>query len=80
MNQEVSASSQSCSLRGLHPSHIFLVPAALALSSALLFTGLSLPLLHSQKIFWKSEYSVWAGVMALWHQNEWLLAMTPPPF
>ena len=41
----------------------------------LLITGLSLPLMHAQQmIFWKSSYSVWAGVVALWHANELALA------
>ncbi|MBI3996415.1 MAG: paraquat-inducible protein A [Candidatus Omnitrophica bacterium] len=61
-------------LRDLHPKQTLLVPLALVLSTALLFIGLSLPLLYSQKMFWKSTYSVWAGVVALWQQNELALA------
>jgi len=41
----------------------------------LLITGLSLPLLDTQQmIFWKSTYSVWAGVVALWRDGEQILA------
>ena len=47
---------------------------AIALSAILLCIGLSLPLLYSQKLFWKSTYSVWAGVVALWDQGEHALA------
>lgn len=62
-------------LRELHPKHTIPVPAALLLSTALLITGLSLPLLHAQQmIFWKSSYSVWEGVKALWQEHELALA------
>lgn len=54
------------------------VPIALLLSTILLIAGLSLPLMHvHQQLLWKSwqsSYSVWTGVLALWHQNEYLLA------
>lgn len=70
-----AASARRRALRELHPQHDVLVPAALAVSAILLLTGLSLPLLHAQQmIFWKSTYSVWAGVVALWHAHEQLLA------
>lgn len=63
------------SLRELYPRHKIVVPACIALSTALLLTGLSLPLLHTQQmVFWKSSYSVWAGVRELWKHNELLLA------
>jgi paraquat-inducible protein A len=61
-------------LRHFHRKHAVLVPAAIALSTALLFTGLSLPLLYSQKMFWQSTYSVWTGVVELWRQNELALS------
>jgi paraquat-inducible protein A len=54
--------------------HRLLVPAALLLSTVLLLIGLSLPLLYAKQMFWKSTYSVWAGVVALWDQREFLLA------
>ena len=58
-----------------HPRRAWLVHAALGLSAGLLVAGLSLPLLHAQQLlFWKSNYSVWAGIMALYHQNELVLA------
>ncbi|MDP3702799.1 MAG: paraquat-inducible protein A [Candidatus Omnitrophota bacterium] len=54
------------------------VPAALLLSTVLLFIGLSLPLLEAKQRFlwkkWESSYSVWAGVQALWHQADYVLA------
>ncbi len=66
----------SRSLRDLHPRHALLVPTAIAISTGLLITGLSLPLLHTQQmVFWKSSYSVWAGVIELWKQNELALAL-----
>lgn len=59
----------------LYPRHTPAVVAALLTSAALLATGLSLPLLHTQQlVFWKSTYSVWAGVVALWQANELFLA------
>lgn len=62
-------------LRHLHPPiREALVLLGLLSSTTLLFTGLSLPLMNSQKLFWKSSYSVWTGVVALWNANEILLA------
>ena len=69
-----SPSSIRQALRDLHPRHALAVPAVILFSSALLFVGLSLPLLYTQRMFWKSSYSVWAGVVELWRQNELLLA------
>ena len=67
-------STRVYSLSERHPRHV-LVPVALLASTGLLLTGLSLPLMHAQQmIFWKSSYSVWTGVVALWHANELLLA------
>lgn len=62
-------------LRNLHPrvSEVFVL-TGLIMSIALLLTGLSLPLMNSQKLFWKSSYSVWAGVVALWEANDLILA------
>jgi len=60
------------------PTHARLVPAALLISTVLLLIGLSLPLLETKQQFlwkkWESSYSVWAGVVALWHQRDYLLA------
>ena len=61
-------------LSQLHPQHRLFVPAATVCSVLLLVTGLSLPLLYSQKLFWKSTYSVWEGVVELWRQHELALA------
>jgi paraquat-inducible protein A len=65
------------SLMERHPNQVA-VPIALALSTILLFVGLSLPLMDAQTGIlwkrWKSSYSVWAGVVALWYQHEYLLA------
>jgi paraquat-inducible protein A len=61
-----------------HPRHARIVPAALLLSTVLLLVGLSLPLLetHQQLLWkkWQSSYSVWAGVVALWHARDYVLA------
>lgn len=61
-------------LQELYPTHIFVIPAALILSTVLLMRGLSLPLLYSQKVFWQSTYSVWTGIVDLWGMNEYGLA------
>jgi paraquat-inducible protein A len=62
------------SLRQLYPRRL-LVPAALLGSFALLLTAFCLPLMYTQQlVFWDSEYSVWTGVVALWHQGEYALA------
>ena len=61
-----------------HPRHARIIPAALLLSTVLLLVGLSLPLLetHQQLLWkkWQSSYSVWAGVVALWHERDYFLA------
>ena len=62
-------------LSARHPRHRFAVPAALVGSTALLLVGLSLPLMHARQMFWKSSYSVWAGVVELWRQGEAALAI-----
>lgn len=65
------------SLKEQYPRHLF-VPVALAASTILFLVALSLPLLHAkQQVLWKrweSAYSAWTGVVALWHQQEYLLA------
>ncbi len=64
-------------LRERYPKN-YLVPAAIVMSTTLLLIALSLPLLEThQQVLWKkwhSSYSVWAGVVALWKENELLLA------
>ncbi|HAM40938.1 MAG TPA: hypothetical protein DDX89_03735 [Candidatus Omnitrophica bacterium] len=67
--------TRASALSQLYPAHTLAVSVALLVSTTLLLTGLSLPLLHAQQmIFWKSTYSVWTGVVALWEANELLLA------
>ncbi|MBI2884766.1 MAG: paraquat-inducible protein A [Candidatus Omnitrophica bacterium] len=65
------------SLMERHPRQL-IVPVALLLSTLLLLLGLSLPLMDAQTGIlwtrWKSSYSVWAGVVALWHSGEYALA------
>ena len=60
------------------PAHARFVPAALLISTVLLLIGLSLPLLetHQQLLWkkWQSSYSVWAGVVALWHARDYILS------
>ncbi len=63
-------------LMDLHPWHRrLIVPAAIVGSAALLARGLSLPLMYARQMFWNSSYSVWAGVVELWKQNEITLAV-----
>jgi len=61
-------------LRELHPRHTLLVLAAIVLSAILLCTSLHLPLMDIQKGLlwkrWRNSYSVWAGVVDLWKQQE----------
>ena len=70
-----SSRANGQSLEDLYPLQTALVPAAILLSFCLLLTGLSLPLLYAQQmVFWKSTYSVWTGVAALWQEQERELA------
>ena len=63
------------SLEDLYPAQTALVPGAILFSFCLLLTGLSMPLLHTQQmVFWKSTYSVWTGIVALWRERERELA------
>ena len=58
-----------------YPRHL-VVPLTIAGSTVLLIRGLCLPLLHTQQlVFWKSSYSVWEGVVALWDLREYSLAL-----
>jgi paraquat-inducible protein A len=54
--------------------HTLLVLAAIILSTTLLYISLQLPIMDIQKgILWKrwrNSYSVWAGVVDLWEQQE----------
>jgi paraquat-inducible protein A len=76
MSSSAASAGARYALRELHRRHAVPVPLALVVSTLLLLVGLSLPLLHArQMIFWKSSYSVWAGVVALWEANELLLAL-----
>ena len=61
-------------MRESYPQYTLLVPAEILISAGLLFIGLSLPLMYAKQMFWDNTYSVWTGVVALWHQNEILLA------
>ena len=58
--------------------HTWLIIACLLVSTALLVTGLSLPLMDAETGIlwkhWKNSYSVWTGVVALWRANELLLS------
>ena len=68
------ARSPRRALQERYPKHTLWVWAALIISTSLLMIGLSLPLLYSQKVFWKSTYSVWTGTVSLWQQGEHGLA------
>lgn len=63
------------SLRALHPTRAWIVPAGMLASAGLLLAGLILPLMYTERlVLWKSEYSVWTGVVELCKQNELMLA------
>lgn len=70
----MAAQSGRQALWALHRVHTPFITAALLLCATLLWKGLSLPLLYTHQMFWKSTYSVWAGVVSLWQQHERLLA------
>ena len=62
------------SLRQMYPRR-YEVPFFILVSSIFLWFGLSLPLVHVEKmVFWKSSYSVTTGVLSLWEQGEYFLA------
>ena len=67
------------SLHHRQPRHTPAVASAILASTLLLLLGLSLPLMDAQTGIlwarWKNSYSVWAGVVALWEDNEILLAL-----
>jgi len=75
---EMMSVRRTRSLMELHAQESLIVSGALLLSTILLLMGLSLPLMDAQAGIlwkrWKSSYSVWAGVVALWEANELLLA------
>jgi len=61
-------------LRDRYPRR-FEVPLLILMSFVLLMIALSLPLMKVEKmVFWKNEYSVIAGVQALWEQGQYALA------
>jgi paraquat-inducible protein A len=54
--------------------HRLVAPALLVASAALLFLGLTLPLIDVEKFLWENEYSVATGVFGLWEDGEYVLA------
>ena len=69
------AKRRAPSLQDAYPAHALVIPPALGASAILLYLGLSQPILYAQQmIFWKSSYSIWAGIVELWKQNDLLLA------
>jgi paraquat-inducible protein A len=70
----MAATARKTSLSQRYPWRLE-VPLFIFVSITLLVIGLSLPLMKVEKlIFWKNEYSVFTGVVALFHENELLLA------
>ena len=62
------------SLAQLYPKHIE-IPILIVASTILLGFGLSLPIMHVEKmVFWKNEYSVFTGTIGLYHDKEYFLA------
>jgi len=62
------------SLRQLHPRDR-VTPSILVLASVLLAFGLSLPLLHLEKmLFWENSYSVVTGVFGLAEDRQYVFA------
>jgi paraquat-inducible protein A len=66
--------SKANSLSQLHPWRLE-VPVLVFGSAALLVTGLSKPLMRVEKlVFWKNDYSVFTGIVSLYHDNQLMLA------
>jgi paraquat-inducible protein A len=62
------------SLSQYYPWHVE-VPLLILASIATLVVGLCLPLMKIEKlIFWKNNYSVFTGIIALVQENQFLLA------
>lgn len=62
------------SLQEIYPKRID-VPLFIIISAILLCTGLSLPLLKIQQmVFWKSEYSVFRGIIELTKHGDYVIA------
>jgi paraquat-inducible protein A len=63
------------SLFDVYPKR-FDVPAAIIASGALLALGLALPILSVEKlVFWKDEYSVITGIVALFREGHYILGL-----
>ncbi len=61
------------SLRELYPDKVD-IPLCIAISFAFLWQGLTLPIIHVEKmVLWESSYSVTTGVYSLFEQKELLL-------
>lgn len=70
----MTAASRFVSLHDLHPKRLD-IPILILTAFILLVTGLSLPLLKIQQmIFWKSNYSVFSGVIDLFQHGDYALA------
>jgi paraquat-inducible protein A len=64
------------SLNDLYPRELLWVLIAWLLSASLSLTALWLPLMHTERlVFWETSYSVWTGIVSLWEQRQFGLAV-----
>lgn len=69
----MTAETRSIPLRQ-HYKGRFDIPLLILVAAALLITGLSLPLVHVEKmVMWQSTYSVFTGTVSLFEQKEFFL-------
>lgn len=65
------------SLRDLYPRRGAAAALVLIAAAGLLVAALTRPIIYTQRmVFWKDEYTVWAGVLDLWSLREYFLAGT----
>ncbi len=75
MSKMTKSSGKKKSLRASYPTRLD-VPILILIACALLWQGLTLPLVYVEKMaFWKSSYSVYTGILSLMEQKEYFLSV-----
>ncbi len=67
-------SPQKNSLQSLYPKRLD-IPFLTLLSAGLLATGLSMPVLTVRKLWEAATFSIWTGILNMWHEKEHFLAI-----
>jgi len=66
--------ARKSNLAGQHTQRLK-VPALLLITAAALTAGLSLPIMHVEKlVFWKDDYSILDGIVGMWNDRQFGLA------